>query len=394
MNPQRIKTTPDFQPPGRVMTLCWTLAGAGALTVLVGLRLAPQRTWTNFLADSFYFVSLALAAAVFVAILHVSNAGWGIVVRRIPEAMMEYLPFGGATMLALYFGARFLYPWTDAGNAAKGEILQHRAPYMNVPFFFLRVALCFVLWIWLCRLLRRASLEQDRDEGVDQKRKSVIYAAAFLPIFAVTYSLASFDWIMSLEKFWSSTIFAVYNFSGLFLSGIAAITVLVLVLKRWGYLPEVNENHLHTLGKLMFAFSTFWAYIWISQYLLIYYANIPEETIFYLKRTSTPGWNFLFYLNLLLNWIIPFLLLMPREFKRRERPLLITALILIFGHWVDVYTLVAPTNQSSVTIGLYEVLIFLGLAAIFFGIVVASLRRAPLVPRRDPYLEESLHLHV
>ncbi len=384
----------QFQPSAKLKQSFVACGVVGVVIFLWGLRAAPQRAWFNLLIDGFFFLSVALASAVFVAILHVSNAGWGTALRRVPEAIMGYLPWGGFILLALYFGAADLYPWASPSMVKQSGVLQHRAGFMNPPFFFLRMAICLAIWILFAWLMVRASRFQDRRADNTFTHRNVAYAAIFLALFAVTFSMASFDWIMSLEEIWSSTIFAVYNFSGLFLVGIAAITLVTLLLKAYGVLAWVNENHLHTLGKLMFAFSTFWAYIWISQYLLIYYANIPEETIYFIRRTSTTGWQVLFFLNLFLNWVVPFLLMMPRSFKRSNRMLGITAAILFVGHWIDLYTMTVPSRQPFVTIGIFEIGIFIGVAGLFAWIVARNLEESCLLPIHDPYLEESLELHV
>ena len=174
------------------------------------------------------------------------------------------------------------------------------------------------LWLLLTWLIKRESRRQDVDGNQAHTSKGRKYAAIFLSVFALTFTLASFDWLMSIEPLFYSTIYAFYVISGLLLSGIASITVLVILLRRRGFLPEVNENHLHNLGKLVFGFSTFWAYIWLCQYILIYYANLPEETIYYLRRMQTPGWKALFFGNIFLNWLIPFVMLLSRGAKRSD----------------------------------------------------------------------------
>lgn len=370
------------------------LMAIAAVVIAVGFYLAPQRIWTNLLLNSFFFVSLALGAALFVAILHVSNSGWGIVLRRIPEAMMGFLPLGALTTAILYFGLNSLYPWANPTAVLHDEILRHRAAYQNPLFFMLRLGVCFVVWIVFTEMMARASRRQDDTGDLRFTRRNVAYAAAFIPVFAITYSIASFDWIMSLEARWASTIFAIYTFSGLFVSSIAAITLLTLHLRRQGFLPQINANHLHTLGKLMFAFSTFWAYIWISQYLLIWYANIPEEALYFIRRTSNGGWKALFFINIFLNWVIPFLLLMPRANKRKEKALVYAAGFLLLGRWIDLFTMIFPVFYPWVQIGIYEVMTFTGFVAIFCWMVARKLKAGALIPLRDPYLSESLQLHL
>jgi len=198
---------------------------------------------------------------------------------------------------------------------------------------------------------------------------------------------------MSLDPHWYSTIFAVYNFAGLLLSGVAAITLgTVLLSRREPLARAVNASHLHDLGKLLFAFSTFWAYIWVSQYLLIWYGNIPEEVTFYAKRT-TGGWAPLFFLVPVISWLLPFSILLPRAAKRNPRVLQWTAVLILLGRWLDLYVLVAPPVLPALRMGLLEILITAGYASLFFLLTSRALSRAPLLARNDPYLGEGLHHH-
>jgi len=276
------------------------MIGVGVLGFLFGLNLDSPRLWPGFLLNAFYFLTLALGAIVFVSIHHVSNAGWSTALRRIPEAMMTYLPIGAVTMLLTFFGRHSIYEWTHFGIAQVNEALKAKASLLNTPFFFARMAVMLVVWLAFALVLWRESRRQDEDGLFEHTTKNKKYSAIFLPVFAITFSLASFDWLMSVEPEFYSTIYAFYCFSGLFLSGTAAITLLVVLLRRRGFLPQVNEEHLHNLGKLIFGFSTFWAYIWISQYMLIWYSNLPEETTYFLRRTEG-GWAILFYFNVIIN---------------------------------------------------------------------------------------------
>jgi hypothetical protein len=310
--------------------------------------------------------------------------------------MSSILPVAAVLMFLLIFGMHNLYRWADAGAALQDPVLAAKRVYLNTPFFFARMAALFGIWTLFAWLYRRASLAEDQAHLLNDlgpHHRLVRTSAFFVPAFALTFSIASFDWIMSLEPHWFSTIFALYTFSGLFLHGIAVITLMAVLLKERGYLEGVvNENHLHDLGKLIFAFSTFWAYIWVSQYLLIWYTNIPEETSYFIVRTDR-DWSWLFLLNLALNWAIPFLILMPRAAKRSPAVLKRVCITLLVGHWLDVYLMVVPNVIGKRWIGPLEILIALGYGALFFYVVAKALERAPLVPINDPYLAESLHHH-
>jgi NNP family nitrate/nitrite transporter-like MFS transporter len=377
---------------GRGQKALFGLLGAGVLGFLAGLYFNDARMWPVFLLNSFYFLTIALGAVVFVAIQHVSNAGWSAAIRRVPEAMMTYVPVGAVLLLAVFFGRHAIYEWSH-GIEATNDAMRAKAIFLSTPFFFARMVVILAAWMLFARLLWRESRRQDEDGELRHTERSKKISAGFLAAFAVTFSVASFDWMMSLEPEFYSTIFAFYCFAGLFLSGIAAITLAIIILRKRGYLQQVNEDHLHNLGKLLFGFSTFWAYIWLSQYLLIYYANLPEETIFYINQTVTPGWRAIFFANLFLNWIIPFLMLISRKAKRNQAWLAAASIIVLVGHWVDLYLIVLPTSHASALPGLIDIALALGFASLFIQTVASALSQIPLMPVHDPYLVESLALH-
>jgi len=373
---------------GRWRTSAFVLIGAAVLVVIAGVRVAPERTWAALLLGSLYLLFVALAGALIISIHYLAGAGWWVVLRRVPEAMMAALPAGAvALLLTIVLGGRALYPWAREGTT-----------YLNTPAVFARMAAVLILWIALAYAIRRSSLRQDDDAtpaaAAADHRRLVIYSALFTVTFGLSFSIASVDWIMSLEPRWSSTIFAVYVFAGLLVSGIAALTLIVILLRESGPLREVvSESHLHDLGKLLFAFSTFWAYIWVSQYLLIWYGNLPDEIPYYARRTGA-GWLGWFLLNPAINWAIPFLTLLARAPKRSPRILGAVCVLILGGHYLDLYLLIAPDTVSRPAIGLLEVLVPVGYASLFALIAQRALARAPLVPRHDPYLDESLHHHL
>jgi hypothetical protein len=369
----------------------FVMLGIGIAGFAVGLYLEVSRLWPSYLLNAFYFLSLALGATVFLSIHHVSNAGWSACLRRVPEVMMSYLPVGALSMLAIIFGVRSIYKeWVGVTFEAHNHPLTLKNAYLTTPFFFARMAVILAVWVALAHLLRRESHLQDADGNLLHIAKSKKYSAIFLAAFAVTFTISSFDWLMSIEPLFYSTIYAFYVISGLLLSGIAAITALVIALRRRGLLKEVNENHLHSLGKLLFGFSTFWAYIWLCQYLLIYYANLPEETVYYYRRMVTPGWHVFFWLNVFLNWLIPFALLLSRKAKRSEGWLLMTCGVVLIGHWVDLYLMIFPVFEWSPMITLVDVALLLGFASLFLQSFARGVKQVRLLPLNDPYLGESL----
>ena len=373
--------SPDFVPGRRAARLAWGLLVAGAAAAGIGLAVDPQRTWPDLLLNGFYMMTLALGGMVFIAIQYLSGASWSANIRRVPEALMAALPAASLLMLTLFFGREWLYPWSRPGAHA-GEAA--RSVYLSTPFFFARMALFVAIWTVFARRMRQASLREDEDVRPIHHRRLVRHAAVFMPVFAVSFSLASFDWLMTLVPHWSSTIFAIYAFAGLLAGTVAAVTLGVVLLLEHGDLAGiVNEHHLHDLGKLLFAFSTFWAYIWVSQYLLIWYGNLPEETAYYVTRTGD-NWMWLFLLNLAVNWIVPFVALMSFASKRHPGVLKWTAVLILAGRWLDLYLVVMPELMPRPSVHPLDLLIVGGCLAGFFLLATRALGGAPLVPRHNP----------
>jgi len=367
----------------------WTLVLAGAATVLAGLIWAPGRTWLALLMAGFLLTGFGLAGIVFVAVQYACGAGWSTAFRRVPEAMSMILPVGAGVLAAVFLGHPSTYSWTTHGPLAGFQQF-----WLRWPFFLARAAVYMAVWSVFTTVIVRTSRRQDQDNSVSHTRRNVRLSILFLLAFAVTFWLASFDWVMSLEPHWASTIFGIYNFAGMFSSGLALLVLLVLWLRRTGPLRDfVNEEHLHDLGKLLFAFCTFWMYIWFSQYMLIWYADISEETAYYVARLHN-AWTPLFLLNMILNWAVPFAALLPRGAKRSPRVLSRVAAVVLAGRVLDVYLMMAPPlHGARPLLGIWEVGALAGTAAVLVLAFYRGIRAAAPVPVNDPYLEESLHYH-
>jgi hypothetical protein len=357
------------------------LGAGGAVAFVAGALGDAPRAFASMLTAGYFLVSLSLGAALFLATNHLGAGGWMAAFKRVPEAIAASLPAGALGVLVVLAGLPVLYPWAR----------DHGSVWLSPAPFAARMVLVFAIWFAFVALLRRTSLQQDRSGELRLTARSAALSAGFLAVFSLTFTVASFDWLMSLEGHWSSTIYALYNMGGALCGGVAAIALVAVLLKRAGHLPGLTESHLHDLGKLMFAFSTLWAYLWLSQYLLIWYANLAEEIPYYLARTSG-GWQFLFWANIVLGWALPFTMLLTRASKRSEGGIVRAALVLLLARWLDVYLMVAPSSQPvHPGIGLVEAGAALGGVGAFALLVAWHLRRAPLVAARDPYLGESLH---
>ena len=390
-----MKTYPiRFTPDERWIKILRVVAILGGVIFILGLFFAPERIWPNVLLANYYLLGLGLAGVFFIAIQYVSNAGWAAAIRRVPESMTSVLPVAAVLMLLMIFGIHTLYHWSHESVVAQDHLLQAKSGWLNTPFFIVRIVVYFGLWILFTLFMVRFSRKQDENGDLSYTKKNVRLSAIFLVVFPVTFSLACFDWIMSLEPHWFSTIFAVYNFSGLFLNGIAALTFIVILLRRWGVLQGiVTESHLHDLGKLLFAFSTFWMYIWFSQYILIWYANIPEEVIYFTRR-ETGSWFTFGFLNLAFNWVFPFILLISAKAKKNEGLLFKACIIVMVGHWIDLFWMILPPFMTNISfVSIWDIGPVAGAIALFFLITFRSLSRGNVIPINDPYLSESLHYH-
>lgn len=383
-----------FESRPEVTRCALALALIGGLTFPAGLYFAPQRIWLNLLLISYYLIGVALAGAVWVTLQYVSGAHWSTALRRVPEAMASVLPFAAVGILAVLILKPSLYVWTS-GLPSDGGATGFKHAWLSLPFFRMRAIVYILGWLGLVWALLRVSRLQDADGDLRHTRSSARLAAAFLVFFGVTFCLASFDWIMSLEPEWYSTIFGFYNFAGLFASGLAVLALILVYLQRSSPMRSViTQQHLHDLGKLLFGFTTFWAYLWFSQYMLIWYANLPDETVYYIRRLHG-FWQPLFVLNLFLNWVVPFFALLPRLNKQRPGVLVRVGIVLLIGRWLDLYLMIMPSFAGGKPqIGVWEIGMAAGLTGVFVLGLLAALRKAPLVPVRDPYLAESLHYHA
>jgi len=390
MAPKEIELYPRARPSWWIQA-CLVV---GAVAVVGAAIVSPQRLWTNLLLASYLLLGLGLAGTFFVALQYMTGASWGVAFRRVPEALASTLPAGAIGLLAIFFLHPSLYPWAHAGAEGGEHLTGFKAAWLSLPFFWARSVIYLALWYLLSRAIVRHSRQQDQDRSPQHTRVNIRYSAMFIVAFGLTFWLASMDWIMSLEPDWSTTMFGVYNFAGLFLGGLAAIILLVLWLSKTTALGDfVNEEHRHDLGKLLFAFSTFWMYIWFCQYMLIWYANIPEETGYFILRQHG-FWQPIFLLNIFLNWIIPFVVLMPVSSKRDPSTLAKVTITVLVGRWVDLYLMIFPPLTGPTPVfGFWEVGTVAGLFGLVVIIVQRSFSRAALVPLNDPRLEDSLHYH-
>jgi hypothetical protein len=378
----------------QMVSLAVAVLGLGGLAF--ALFQNPKWGFTNFLVCAFFFVTLAAGGLVLLALNAVAKAGWHTVLKRVFENYAALLPVGAVlillTLVNLLSGSSSIYEWARPGVMESDHLIHEKAAYLNTSFYIIRMLVVLGLWLLFAFRLRRLSLAQDKDGLVERTHQTVRWSTGFLVCFALTFSMASFDWIMGLEAQWFSTVFGMYNIAGLLSSSVAAIVLTCILLNKAGLFPEFRIPHVHDLAKLLFAFCTFWAYLWFCQFMLIWYGNIPEEGIYFIRRWHG-GWEPVFYLNFILNWALPFLLLLPRPLKRSPNYVASVALLVLFGRWVDIYLMVAPANFSSPPVGWVEVSAVFGFAGLFVFCLQRKFQKVPLISKEDPYLQESLNLH-
>ena len=361
-----------------------------AAAFLLGKGDAPQ-LFRSYLLNWVYFTILALGGLFFVILQHLTRAGWSVVVRRLAEAVGATLPVMALLFVPLAFGVRAVYPWANEA-ALHDPVVAHKSAWLAPGPWVIRGAIYLVLWAFLGWWFWRQSERQDRMGALATTRRLQAVSAPATLVFGVTLTLAAFDWVMSLTPRWYSTVFGGYLFGGLAMSCFALLILLTLLLQRRGALEGVvTMEHFQDLGKLMFAFVVFWAYIAFSQFMLQWYANIPEEANWFAERLNH-GWLPLSRALVVGHFVVPFFFLLLRDVKRHRIGLWVSALWLLLMEWLDLYWLIMPgLYHEGPRLHLLDVLTFLALGLLFVGALAWTLRRRALVPVNDPRLVESLH---
>lgn len=359
------------------------------------------RLKANLWINNLFFTGLAIIGVFFICIQYVAQAGWSVGVKRIPMAMASWLPIAGILMLVVWwFSSHDLFHWTheslyDTSSPDFDPIINDKKSYLNTGFYLGRMVAFFLVWYLLFIQIRKNMLAEDLEGGVNRWKKLVGLSAVFIVFFGYSSSIAAWDWVMSIDPHWFSTMFGWYVFASWWVSGLALITFIAILLKDKGYLSVVNANHLHDLGKFVWGFSIFWTYIWFSQFLLIYYANIPEETIYFVERLKSDHYSKVFFFNLIINFVLPFLLLMTRDSKRHARILKVVCPLILFGHWMDFYLMITPGSlKENGGFGFMEIGTMMVYASAFIYVVLHSLAKHPLVAKNHPMYNETVHHHV
>jgi hypothetical protein len=389
------RSLPGTYTPSRATKTAYAvMMFVGVLLFALGLFKDPSRTWASYLTSYFYFVSLAVGGLFFAAIQHVSKAGWSVMIRRFSEAMTAFLPIAAVATIVLLFGAKSLYIWLDKDIVSHDAMLAGKSGYLNMTFFVIRLVIFYGAWLWFAKTIVGRSVAQDKDGSDKWTLKNVPTSIAFLLVFALSYSLFSVDTLMSLQPHWYSTIWGVYCFAGLFQSTCAVLVIITGYMLRKGLVRGwVSIEHLHDLAKFLKAFTIFYAYIAFSQFMLIWYANLPEETIFYLAR-SGGGWMAVTIALFVFKFAVPFLLLLPRAAKRSIAHTTLVSILVLIMQYVDIHWMVYPNFSQTWIFSWYEIGTFLMFGGLFLWSLTNFFAKNSLVAVKDPRLEESLTHHV
>jgi len=406
----------------------WGLIVAGVIALLYGFIMlhpfAPvahggehhdptgaTRFWAVLLQNSVFWLLVVNASMFFICVTTMAMGGWQVALRRVPEAISSVVPILGIVtflvLMAIIWGGRTdIYHWLDASAVAKDPILNGKSGFLNPKFYSIWSAICILMWWLLGRKMRTLSLESDKGGTMDYETgkkwiyKNTVWASLYTVFFGLSVaSTVPWLWLMSIDAHWYSTMYSWYTFASTFVSGMSLVALFVIYLKNKGQLEYVTEEHLHDVGKFMFAFSVFWTYLWFSQYMLIWYSNQPEETKYFIERIGTARksgpYHFIFFLNLFINFLCPLLILMKRGVKRNWTMVTVMAVLIIFGHWIDFFQMVMPgTMHEHFQMGVFE----LGVPALFIGLIMWGvgryLTRNPLVAKNHPFLKESMIHHT
>jgi len=405
----------EFQISGKAKKSLITIAVVGLILFLVGVftnnepEYLKSRIISNFLIDSLFFLFISLGALFFLALQYATETGWSVAIKRVLEGVSSYVLIGIISLTLVFLYLTFtdggytenehghhvghVYQWMDQEMVDNDTIIEGKSAFLNKYFFWGATIVYFAIYLIFYNGFRKRSLQEDVEGGTKIHFKNFAKGAFFLVLFGYTSSTFTWHWIMSIDAHWFSTLYGWYVFSGMWLTAMVVTMMLILYLKGKGHLEKVNDSHIHDLGKWIFALSFLWSYLFFSQFMLYWYADIPEEVIYFAQRIE--DYKVIFWGMFIINFTIPMLILMSREAKRHAGILIVVGLLIIIGHWTDVFMLVTPGVMGEHgTIGIIEAGLFLVYASIFVFWILNTLTKAPLMPKNHPFLDESKHHEI
>ena len=416
----------------RAKLVSYILIIIGVISVIAGYFIYGEdhhsRWWTNLMINGFYFFAIGLGALFFYILSFATETSWTVMLRRVMEGIFSYLPVGAIVLVIVFLGSSFhwnhIYHWMDeavtsefvststaesahpeyydsmevaknagvdiVANPEYDELLDHKSPYLNIPFFWLRTIIYLATFLLFARWYRKRSLREDEEGGTALHFKGYRRSAVFLALFAFFSTTMAWDWIMSIDAHWWSSLFGWYVFSGIWVSALNIITIITLYLISKGYLKDINSSHIQDMGKWVFAVSFLWSYLWFAQFLLIWYADIPEEVTYFFTRIE--NYKVMYFGMFIINFALPMVALMSRDAKRNPGFLIAVGTIIFIGHYLDTFLLIVPgVMHEAGKFGLLEIGFLLGFIGLFMNRVMNTMTKAPLEPQKSPFLEESLH---
>ena len=379
--------------PANVSKIGWGLILFGTVCCVLGfmmdVRLASFVQLMNFL----FLTSIGIGALFLVALEYIAGAVWSVPIRRVNEFLASLIPIAALMAVPLFFHLHELYQWVNAGTVSQDVVLKMKEPYLNVNFFTIRFVVVFGMWTLFFYLFTHNSLRQDIDKNRNHTKFNIGLAAAYMPIFAVGLTIIAIDWAMSLEPHWYSTIYGVYYFAGTVLAGVSTATYITVKLHEHGFFPRLRRDHFYSLGTLMFVFVNFWAYIAFSQFLLVWYANLPEETYWFIARWNN-GWEYISVLLIIVHFAVPYFILLSQDSKMDLKRLKFISIWILFAHLLDLYWLVMPSYSTSPALSWIEIsfpFLIIGLVVVIFA---WKMKRQNLIPIGDPKLERGLEFRL
>jgi len=360
------------------------------------LHQMQNKPWAAVYVGCIFFMLISLGVFTFSQIQYAAAAGWSPVLFRVMEGLSAYILPGSVLFFLLLVASsahlNHLFIWMDESVVAGDPIIQGKTAYLNIPFFLIRAVVFLAGWNIFRYLSRKNSIALDETGDLTFYKRNFKLAAGYLVFFIITESIMSWDWIMSIDTHWYSTLFGWYVFASFFVTSVTIIALATLYLKNNGYLEFVNDSHIHDLAKYMFGLSIFWSYLWFSQFILQWYSNIPEEVTYFVFRIEE--YNILFFGMLALNFLLPVLILMNSDFKRLSWIIVMASIVIIAGHYIDFYVMIMPgTVGASWFIGAAEIGSVLFFGGLFIYVSFSAMTKAPLLAKNNPLIEESKHFH-
>ena len=382
--------------PESLKKIGFVLLAIGLVLGLVHFMIDSQTAWYGYILAYVFLITVVVGALFLFALEYVAGADWSVPLRRVTEFFASAVPLLIILVIPLLLNIKNIFPWAD-GSLAGDKSMQSKSPYLNTTFFVIRSVVCIGLWSLFNFMMSRNSVKQDETGDQSLTKKNIILSAIFIPVFAITLTMSAVDWVMSLSPLWYSTIYGIYFFAGSVLAALSAVTITVILLREKGYMhPRMNDEHYFSLGALLFAFINFWAYIAFSQFMLIWYANLPEETNWFIARYQG-GWMFVSFLLIIVHFVVPYATLLSQPAKMDPKKLKFISIWILGAHLIDLVWLIMP-NLKNGSYSIFSVVLQFSFTVAIVGLLILIIyyksKKINLVPIKDPKLEKGLNFKL